>query len=390
MDKLNLKYGFCGKVHAKVFEIILIFGFIISIGSLIAYFLLTWWFIKYSDYLVYGVYGLIAINALSLIFTIILRIWRCNDSVLKDLSSSSKVISIIILILIIINFLCSIAEDVLYYLSISYFFGYDKGGGSSSPNGSGDNNEGWPPDDNDDEEESSDIKNEDKRRYLDVNYVSDTKMITIVVNNDINSDIVSIIDNSSFNSLTKSNDAIINEDGSGLLDINTDDDKVDNDSGGGDNKDSKEKKYMYFVLNKINDDIFGYLSENSVKGKRLILKPLIIMNVNPFMQIISLIFIIFIIKRINIKSHYGINPLNQSSIRNQIGSTKNVRDINDDQNENIFTGNIKKGKNNRLKENNINKKKTTSSQKSEQLEIMENKRKKRKERNRKKNHKHKK
>ena len=145
MDNRNPKYGFCGKVHAIVFEIILIFGFMIGIGTLLAYFMQTKWFIKYSDYLLYGVYGLIAINFLSLILIIILRIMRCNDSVLKNQSSTSHIISIIILILIIINFLCSIAEGVLYYLAISLFLGddddEDDDDGFSS--GSGGSGGGW-------------------------------------------------------------------------------------------------------------------------------------------------------------------------------------------------------------------------------------------------------
>lgn len=352
---------------------------------------------KYSDYLLYGVYGLIAINALSLIFTIILRIWRCNDSVLKNQSSSSKVISFIILILIIINFLCSIAEEVLYILSISFFFDYgddededdeegdSRGSGDSGGSGGGGvcsvNRDG---DDADDSEENSDKENEDKCRHLDGPDVDSTNINTIVVyNNAINSDIaISIINNT---------DAINNQGNNNINDDNTGD---GNDKDGFEEDDDfeypKKVKYILSILNKIDIELFYEIAESREKCKKLTFVPLITTNVNPFIQIISLIFIILIIKRINIKSHYGINPLNQSSIRNQIGSTKNVRDINDNQNENIFTGNIKKKKNNRLKKNKINKKKTTPSPKSEQLKIMENKRKKRKERNRKKNHKHKK
>ena len=136
-------------------------------------------------------------------------------------------------------------------------------------------------------------------------------------------------------------------------------------------------------------NIFGEIAENSEKCKKLTFVPLITMNVNPFIQIISLIFIIFIIKRIKIKSHYGINLLNESSIRNQIGSTKNVRDINDNQEDNIFKGNVKKN-NKKTKNKKINKKNTTSGPNSEQLKIMNNKRNKKKQRDKKRKHKYKK
>ena len=131
------------------------------------------------------------------------------------------------------------------------------------------------------------------------------------------------------------------------------------------------------------------VSESREKCKKLTFAPLITMNVNPFIQIISMIFIIFIIKRIKIKSHYGIKSLNESSIRNQIGSTKNVRDINDNQDDNIFKGNIKKNKK-KTKNNKISKKNTTSSPNSDQLEIMNNKRNKKKQRDKKRKHKYKK
>ena len=292
----------------------------------------TKWFIKYSDYLLYGVYGLIATNFLSLILIFILRIMRCNDSVLKNQSSTSHVISIIILILIIINFLCSIAEDVLYYLAISYFLGDDEDGGPGGSGGSGGDGGGGgsgyeEPDDPDDGEESSDIENENKRRYLDDNDEYNTNIISIVFDNDINSDIVSII---------KNTDAINNDASGGPVDGSTDNVNDEDEIGGHYNQMSKEKKYMLTVMNKMDDNIFREVTEYREKGKKLTSLPLIIMNINPFIQIISLIFIIFIIKRIKIKSHYGINSLNESSIRNQIGSTRNVRDINDNQEDNIF------------------------------------------------------
>ena len=382
----NPKYGFCGKVHAKVFEIILIFGFMIGIGTLIAYFIQTKWFIKYSDYLLYGVYGLVAINFLSLILIFILRILRCNNSVLKNQSSSSHVISIIILILILINFLYSIAEGVLYYLAISFYLGDDDDddddGGSGGSSGSGGGGGGGvcggngDDDDEDDSENNSDKENEDKCRHLDGHDIDSTNINTIVVyNNDVKSDIISIIDNT---------DAINNEGNNNAININSDDGNVEDDFGDF-FESQKEIKRMFSILNKMDYNIFAEIAENSEKCKKLTFVPLITMNVNPFIQIISLIFIIFIIKRIKIKS----NSLNESSIRNQIGSTKNVRDINDNQDDNIFKGNIKKNKK-KTKNNKISKKNTTSSPNSDQLEIMNNKRNKKKQRDKKRKHKYKK
>ena len=365
MDKRNPKYGFCAKVHGKVFEIILLIGFIIAIGTLLAFFLLTKWYIKFSTYLLYGVYGLLAINFLSMIFTIILRVWRSNGSVLKDHSSSSSAISILIVILILINFLCSIAGDILYHIGISVDVGGDEGD----------------VDDNEEEDEG-DEEDDSEKRNLD-EYVKDIDIAnvnTVLIYNDDKSD----TDNAS-NDI----DIIIHDENTHVNEnieisyIYDDPDQED---------DFQRYKKVLSVMNKLDEETLrGFIDEFEEIKKLEKLKglPFIILNVNPFIQIISLIFIIFIIKRIKIKSHYGINSLNESSIRNQIGSTKNVRDINDNQDDNIFKGNIKKNKK-KTKNNKISKKNTTSSPNSAQLEIMNNKRNKKKQRDKKRKHKYKK
>ena len=97
--------GCCGKTHAKIFEILLIVGFSASVAILVVNLVLTMFIFKYSD----------------IIFSIILRVWRSNGSVLDLHYSSSNAISIIILVIIILNLICSLGEDVLYYFIVPSF-----------------------------------------------------------------------------------------------------------------------------------------------------------------------------------------------------------------------------------------------------------------------------
>ena len=108
-------------MHAKIFEIILIFAFIISIILLIINFAVTLWVFKLSYALLLIEIGLLILNAISLIFSIILRIWRSNNSVIDKNFSSSLCISNFSIFLVIINILLSIAEAVLFYFIYSYF-----------------------------------------------------------------------------------------------------------------------------------------------------------------------------------------------------------------------------------------------------------------------------
>ena len=115
MNNLRNKAGFCGSIHGKSFEILLILLFTLGIIILTVNLILTEWQFKLSYYLFYIEIGLVSLNGLCLICSIILRCWRSNGSVLNSNYSSSHCISIIILFLVIINLLGSIAEEILFY-----------------------------------------------------------------------------------------------------------------------------------------------------------------------------------------------------------------------------------------------------------------------------------
>ena len=110
--------GCCGKTHAKIFEILLIVGFSASVAILVVNLVLTMFIFKYSDIIFFSEIGIAALNFICIIFSIILRVWRSNGSVLDLHYSSSNAISIIILVIIILNLICSLGEDVLYYFIV--------------------------------------------------------------------------------------------------------------------------------------------------------------------------------------------------------------------------------------------------------------------------------
>ena len=103
----------CRNIHAKVFEIILIIGFISSLILLSVNLVLTMWLIKYSIYIFIVEIVLIGLDFIASILAIILRAWRSNGSVENKNNSSSYCISIIILLIIIISLLGSLAIDYL-------------------------------------------------------------------------------------------------------------------------------------------------------------------------------------------------------------------------------------------------------------------------------------
>ena len=121
MIPMNIRQGCFGNMHAKIFEIILIVAFIISIILLIINFAITFWVFKLCYALLLIEIGLLISNALSLIFSIILRIWRSNKSVIDKNLSSSLCIANFSIFLVIINILLSIAVDILFYFIYSYF-----------------------------------------------------------------------------------------------------------------------------------------------------------------------------------------------------------------------------------------------------------------------------
>ena len=110
--------GCCGKTHAKIFEILLIVGFSASVAILVVNLVLTMFIFKYSDIIFFSEIGIASLNFICIIFSIILRVWRSNGSVLDLHYSSSNAISIIILVIIILNLICSLGEDVLYFFTV--------------------------------------------------------------------------------------------------------------------------------------------------------------------------------------------------------------------------------------------------------------------------------
>ena len=126
MGKKNQNQGCCPDTHAKCFEIILIIGFALSIIVLTVNFILNLWCFKLSIYLFILIIASIALSAISIILSIILRVWRSDDSVLRINYSSSNSTSCFLLVLVIINILSSVSEETLYYFIYDYFIIEDK------------------------------------------------------------------------------------------------------------------------------------------------------------------------------------------------------------------------------------------------------------------------
>ena len=76
--------------------------------------ILNLWYFKGSTFLLIFEIVPIAFNAFNIILSIILRMWRSDNSVLKKNFSSSSNVSCFLLVLIIINLLSTITEVVLY------------------------------------------------------------------------------------------------------------------------------------------------------------------------------------------------------------------------------------------------------------------------------------
>ena len=70
-NNLENKPGCCANVHGKCFEILLIVLFTLGAIIITANLILTRWFFKHSYYLFFIEIGLIALNGLCLIFTIL-------------------------------------------------------------------------------------------------------------------------------------------------------------------------------------------------------------------------------------------------------------------------------------------------------------------------------
>ena len=126
MGKKNQNQGCCPDTHAKCFEIILIIGFALSIIVLTVNFILNLWCFKLSIYLFILIIASIALSAISIILSIILRVWRSDDSVLRINYSSSNTTSCFLLVLVIINILSSVSEETLYYFIYDYLIIEDR------------------------------------------------------------------------------------------------------------------------------------------------------------------------------------------------------------------------------------------------------------------------
>ena len=125
MGKKYENKGCCPNSHAKCFEIILIIGFILSLAILIVNLILNLWCFKASDIILAFNIIPIGLNGISAILSIILRLWRSDDSVFKNNFSSSSSVAYLLLVVVIINLLSSITEEVLYSFIYNGFY-YEK------------------------------------------------------------------------------------------------------------------------------------------------------------------------------------------------------------------------------------------------------------------------
>ena len=239
----SINAGCCGSVHGKNFEILLFVSFILTEIILVVNLILTMWEFKLSHYLFIIEICLIVLNGLCLIFAIILRCWRSDGSVLSSNYSSSYCLSVFSIILVVLNFLGSVAEEVLFYFLyyLAYFYIKFMEGDFEYM-----------------------LENEKKMEKT-------SKILKKIMNN------------------KKEEDDFLNFD-----------------------KDDDLKK---------------------MKNKLNILKvlPWVSFNFNAFIQILAIIFIALIMKRINLKSDYGV-PVDASSINGtlfQNGSASNIKIMNE-------------------------------------------------------------
>ena len=100
--------------HAQSFEIALIICFILSCVLLIVNMLLTLRYFKSNYVLLILEIIPTALNFISIILSVTLRLWRSDGSVFKKNFSSSNCVSCLLLVLIIINLLLCIIEEVLF------------------------------------------------------------------------------------------------------------------------------------------------------------------------------------------------------------------------------------------------------------------------------------
>jgi len=270
MKNENNNQGCCPSVHAKIFEIILIIGFILPIILLIINLVITLWCFKCSYSLFIIEIGLLVLNFICFIISIILRCWRSDGSVLKENFSSSNSAAIFNIVLVIINILASITEDVLFSFVIPFLAlllddeiefdlesikGLDLKELENQINSFDPNQiESFP---------------EEKRKFIE-------------------------------DAINKSK--IILKKGKKFVKIM--------------NKNYKKKLFSF--LDNINDDDKKEdLLTNKIKTLKIL--PWITINFNIFMQLLMFIFLIIIINRINLKSNFGFpHSKNDESFKNRM------------------------------------------------------------------------
>ena len=280
MKQISNNPGCCPHSNAKIFEIILIIGFLLTIILLIINLALTIWFFKNSHSLFIIEIGLLGLNALSFILSIILRIWRSDGSVLKSNLSSSNTVAVINLIFVIINLLLSIAEEVLFSFVFPFII-YNIGEMTLMNNFFNDDNFNL---------------NNDYRNLIDDYYDWD---------DDYNWDY---------------------DDG--------DDDFWGSYSGLEENK----LKNFYKIMDKLDEEKgeFGIDIDDDADFTKILKKlntlkilPWIAFNFNILIQFIMFIFIIIIIGRIKRRSDFGIsrNETNQASQNRMLGNRRKSSDL---------------------------------------------------------------
>lgn len=308
----------CGGVHGKVFEVILILCFISSLILLTVNFVLTMWFFKYSTSIFAIEIVLLAFNFIASILAIILRAWRSNGSVIKD-NSSSYCISIILLLIIIISILGSIATDVL----VSYIINFKFMIWAYLPNFR--RLEENSPLSISSEEISYDSFGVEANLTYETENISDSGVINSI-DNEINTTGI-MINESDYNNETDNN-------------IESDNDSQNN-HGNDDEGDhgvlnfpseSKLKafskifnKYENYIKKLFESEEFDDLEDIVKKENFSQLFSYISMSYNALIHFISLICLIFVIKRIKSKTNFGVGvpqEMGVSSFQNMLGNNR--------------------------------------------------------------------
>ena len=307
--------------------------FISSLILLTVNFVLTMWFFKYSTSIFAIEIVLLAFNFIASILAIILRAWRSNGSVIKD-NSSSYCISIILLLIIIISILGSITTDVLVSYIINFKFmiwAYlpnfrNLEENSISLEESGSNFE------SNQTEISYDSFGVEANLTYETENISDSGVINSI-DNEINTTGI-MINESDYNKETDNN---IESDNDSQNNHGTDDDDDEGDDEGDHGvldfpSESKLKafskifnKYENYIKKLFESEEFDDLEDIVKKENFSQLFSYISMSYNALIHFISLICLIFVIKRIKSKTNFGVGvpqEMGVSSFQNMLGNNR--------------------------------------------------------------------